>query len=74
MANYKGDSDDNIEDDNEKVNHLDNNNKNDIEYIMTAYHFHKSFMYFLMAQDIFLSNKASIAQYFILDQYAKMVF
>ena len=33
-----------------------------------------SFMYFLMAQDTFLLNEASIAYHFIFDQYAETVF
>lgn len=41
---------------------------------MAAYYSSKSFMHFLMTQDIFLSNKTSTSQHFILDQYAKIIF
>lgn len=41
---------------------------------MATYLLNKSFIHFLIAQDTLLLNKASIAQYFIPDQYAKTVF
>ena len=41
---------------------------------MAAYLFHESFMYLLITQDTLLLNKNSIAQNFILDQYAETVF
>lgn len=41
---------------------------------MAVYLFNKFFMHLLIAQDMFLSNKADTAQYFILDQYADMIF
>ncbi len=74
MIDYKRDSDNDIEDNNEKVNHSDNNNKDDMQYIMAVYLFNKSFIYFLMAHNTLLSNKNSIAQYFVFNQYIKMVF
>ena len=41
---------------------------------MAAHLLNKSFMHFLMAQDILPSNEVSTAQHFVLDQYAKTVF
>lgn len=61
MADYKGDSDDNIDGVNEEINHSEDNNKDSTQYVMTAYLSNKSFMLLLMAQDILLSNKASTA-------------
>ena len=73
MADYKGDSDDDIEDDNEEVNHSDNNNKDGTQYVMAAHLFNKSFMHLSTAQDTLLSNNTSTAQYFVLDQYLETV-
>ena len=74
MADYKRDSDGYIDYFNEEINHFKGNNKDNMQYIMAAHLFNKFFIYFLMAQNTFLSNKGSIVQYFILDQYAKTVF
>lgn len=41
---------------------------------MTAYLTNKSFMHLLMIYDIFLSNKATSAQYFVLNLYIKTIF
>lgn len=41
---------------------------------MAAHLSNKSFIYFFMAQDIFPSNNASTAYYFVFDQYAETVF
>ena len=74
MADYEGDSDDDIDNTNKEVNYLKDNDKNSMQYIMIAYLFNNSFMHLLMVQDTLPSNKASTAQHFILDQYAKTVF
>ena len=74
MTDYEEDLDDDIEDNNKEVNHSDNNNKDGTQYVMAAHLFNKSFMHLLMVQDILLSNKASIAQYFVFNQYAETVF
>ncbi len=39
----------------------DDNNKDDIQYIMDAHLSNQSFMYLLTTQDTFLSNKANTA-------------
>lgn len=41
---------------------------------MAVHLFNESFIHLLIAQDILLSNKTSIAQYFVLDQYSETVF
>lgn len=41
---------------------------------MTAHFFNKSFIYLLTIQDTLLSIEACTAQYFVFDQYAKMIF
>lgn len=74
MHNYEEDSDDDIENNNEKVNHLENNNKNYMQYIIATYFCNKYFMYILTAQDTLPLNKASTSQHFVLDQYTEMVF
>ena len=74
LADYKGDSNDIIDDVNEKANHSKENHKDNMQYIMAAYLSNKSFMHLLMTQDIFLANKSSTAQHFVLDLYAKKVF
>ena len=74
MADYKGDSDDDIDDVNEEANHLEDKDKNNIQYVMTDYLSNKSFMHLFMAQDSLPSNKASSAQHFVINQYAETVF
>ena len=74
MADYKGDLDDDIDDINEEINHSKNNNKDSIQYIIAAHLSNKSFMHLLTAKDIFLSNKTSTAQHFVLDQYVETIF
>ena len=73
MADYERDSDDDIDDVNEEVNHSEDNNEDSTQYIMAAHLSNKSFIYLLMAEDTFQSNKASTAQHFVLDRYAKTV-
>lgn len=74
MADYEGDSKDDIDNVNVKVNHLENSDKNSTQYVIVTHLFNKSFMHFFTTQDIVPLNEASIAQYFILDQYPEMVF
>lgn len=45
-----------------------------MQYVMAIHIFNKSFMYFLMTQNTLLFNQTSLAQYFILNHYAKIVF
>ena len=49
MADYKGDSDDNIQNENKKVNYLDNNNEDGMEYVITVYLSNESFIHLLTA-------------------------
>ena len=74
MADYKGDSDNDIDDINEEANHSEDNNEDSTQYVMAAYLSNKSFMHLLTAQDTLPSNKANTAQYFVLDRYAETVF
>lgn len=74
MTDYKRNLDNNIDDINKKANYSKGNNKDSMQYSMTVYFFNKSFIYLLTAQDTLSSNKASIVQYFVLDQYIKTVF
>lgn len=53
LTNYKGDSNNEIDDINEVTNHSKNNDKNSTQYVITAHHSNKFFIYFLMAYDIF---------------------
>lgn len=45
-----------------------------MQYIIATHLFNKSFIYFLMVQDIFSLNEASTAQYLIFDRYVETVF
>lgn len=57
-----------------KANHSEKNDDNSMQYVMTAYHSNKSFIYLLIVQDTSQLNKISIAQYFVLDRYAEPIF
>ena len=74
LADYEGDSDDDIDDVNEEANHSEDNDKESSQYIMAAYLSNKLFMNLLTAQDTFLSNKANTTQHFVLDQYVETIF
>ena len=74
MADYEGDLDDNIDDVNEEANHLEDNDKNNTQYVMAAHLLNESFMHFLTVQDTFPSNEGNTAQHFVLDQYVERVF
>lgn len=74
MADYEGDSDDEIDDDNKEVIHSDQNNEDSMQYIKAAHLSNKSFMHLLTAQDPLSSNKANLVQHFVLDRYAETVF
>ena len=65
LADYEGDSNNDIENDNEKVNHLDDNHKDGMQYVIAAHLSNESFMHFLIAQNTLPSNEASTVQYFI---------
>ena len=74
MADYKGDSDNNINNVNEEVNYSEDNNKDSTQYVIVAYLSNKSFIYLLTTQNTPLLNEGNTAQHFILDRYAEMVF
>lgn len=57
-----------------KVNRLKNNDKDSMQYIITAHLFNKSFIHLLIAQNTLLSNKVSLVQYFVIDYYTETVF
>lgn len=61
MAHYEEDLNNDIDDDNKKANHSDNNDIDSIQYVIAVHLFNKSFMYLLTAKDSFLSSKPSIA-------------
>ena len=65
MIDYEWNFDNNIDDVNKKANHSIDNDKDNMQYIMVVYLLNESIMHFLMAQDIFPSNKDNIAQYFV---------
>lgn len=74
MANYKKNSDDDIDDINKKANYLENIKKNSTQYVMAANLFYNFFISFLIAKNCVLLNKASIAQNFIFDRYVRIIF
>lgn len=74
MANYEEDSDDDIDNIIEEANHSEDNNEDNIQYVMTTYFSNKFFMYLLTAQDILPSNMVNTTQHFVLNQYAETVF
>ncbi len=74
LADYEGDSDDDINDVNEEANPSEDNDKDSTQYVMAAHLSNKFFMHLLTAQDTLPSNKGNTAQHFVLDQYAEMVF
>ncbi|WP_375449257.1 hypothetical protein [uncultured Nostoc sp.] len=49
MADYEGDSNDDIDDVNEKANYSEDNNKDSTQYVIAAHLFNKSFMHLLTA-------------------------
>lgn len=67
LGDYERDSNDDIDDVKEEANHSDDNDEDIMQYAITAHLSNKFFMYFLMAQNTFASNKARTAQHFILD-------
>lgn len=74
MVDYEEDLDDDINDDNKKANHSDNNDKDCTQYIIVIYLSNESFMYLLIVNDIISSSDVGQAQYFVFDHYAKIVF
>ena len=74
MANYERDSDDNMNNVNERANNFKENDKDSTQYVMAADLSNKSFMHLLSPQDSLLSNEVSTAQYFVIDWYAETVF
>lgn len=74
MANFKEDLAYDIEDNSEKVNYSDDSDKNNMQYIIIAYFFNKSFIHPLITRDFLLLSKFSEAQYFILDCYIEKIF
>ncbi len=74
MADYEGDSDDDIYNVNEEANHSEDNNEDSTQYVMVAHLSNEFFIYLLMAQDTLSLNEASTAQDFVLDQYVKTVY
>lgn len=74
MAYYKGDSDDDINDDNEKANYLNDNDKDSTQYIIATHLSNKSFMHFLITKDFFSLSEPSETKYFVLNCYTKPIF
>lgn len=60
LANCKGDLNHDINNVNKIAHYLKNNNEDNMQYLIVGYISNKSFMTFLMAQDIFLSIQVNI--------------
>lgn len=68
------DSDDDIDKINQKINYLEDNEKDSTQYVMAAYPSNESFLYCLTAQDTLSSNEAGLTQHFVHDCYAETIF
>lgn len=73
LTNYQRNSDDNIKDINERVNHSEDNGKDNTQYVITAHPSNKSFMYLLMTHNTLPINKDDLAQYIIIGRYIETV-
>lgn len=59
MVDYERDSDNNIDDDNKKTNHSNDNDGDSMQYIMAAYLSNKSFMHLTTVKDFLPLSKSN---------------